>query len=121
MTGRGAQKAEAIKLVVLDVDGVMTDGTLTYASAAESESNGRFLELFLLSSFYRIQSLRSHGQRSLRLRDENPATEMDMPSPSSQSGGSSSKVARGDGGAAVDAATSTRACAVSVGIADKMS
>ena len=38
MTGRAAQKAEAIKLVVLDVDGVMTDGTLTYGSAAESES-----------------------------------------------------------------------------------
>ena len=38
MTGRAAQKAESIKLVVLDVDGVMTDGTLTYASAAESES-----------------------------------------------------------------------------------
>ena len=30
MTGRAAQKAEAVKLVVLDVDGVMTDGTLTY-------------------------------------------------------------------------------------------
>jgi 3-deoxy-D-manno-octulosonate 8-phosphate phosphatase (KDO 8-P phosphatase) len=38
MTGRAAQKAESIKLVVLDVDGVMTDGMLTYASAAESES-----------------------------------------------------------------------------------
>ncbi|MEL0204138.1 MAG: HAD-IIIA family hydrolase, partial [Halieaceae bacterium] len=38
MTGRAAQKAEAVKLVVLDVDGVMTDGTLTYGSAAESES-----------------------------------------------------------------------------------
>ena len=37
MTGRAAQKAEAIKLVVLDVDGVMTDGTLTYVGAAESE------------------------------------------------------------------------------------
>lgn len=37
MTGRAAQKAEAIKLVVLDVDGVMTDGTLTYGGAAESE------------------------------------------------------------------------------------
>ena len=38
MTGRAAQKAEAIKFVVLDVDGVMTDGTLTYGGAAESES-----------------------------------------------------------------------------------
>ena len=38
MTGRAAQKAEAIELVVLDVDGVMTDGTLTYGSAAEFES-----------------------------------------------------------------------------------
>ena len=38
MTGRGAQKAEAIKLVVLDVDGVMTDGTLTYGSSVEFES-----------------------------------------------------------------------------------
>ena len=38
MTGRAAQKAEAIKLVVLDVDGVMTDGTLVYGRAAESES-----------------------------------------------------------------------------------
>ena len=38
MTGRAAQKAESIKLVVLDVDGVMTDGTLTYGSAAKSES-----------------------------------------------------------------------------------
>ena len=38
MTGRAAQKAEAIKLVVLDVDGVMTDGTLTYGGAVESES-----------------------------------------------------------------------------------
>jgi 3-deoxy-D-manno-octulosonate 8-phosphate phosphatase (KDO 8-P phosphatase) len=38
VTGRAAQKAESIKLVVLDVDGVMTDGTLTYASTAESES-----------------------------------------------------------------------------------
>ena len=37
MTGRAAQKAEAIKLVVLDVDGVMTDGTLTYGGAVESE------------------------------------------------------------------------------------
>ena len=37
MTGRAAQKAEAIKLVVLDVDGVMTDGTLTYGGATESE------------------------------------------------------------------------------------
>ena len=38
MTGRAAQKAEAIKLVVLDVDGVMTDGTLIYGRAVESES-----------------------------------------------------------------------------------
>ena len=37
MTGRAAQKAEAIKLVVLDVDGVMTDGTITYGGAVESE------------------------------------------------------------------------------------
>ena len=37
MTGRAAQKAEAIKRVVLDVAGVMTDGTLTYGGAAESE------------------------------------------------------------------------------------
>ena len=32
MTGRAAQKAESIELVVLDVDGVMTDGTLLYLS-----------------------------------------------------------------------------------------
>ena len=38
MTGRAAQKAEAVTLVVLDVDGVMTDGTVVYRGAVESES-----------------------------------------------------------------------------------
>ena len=38
MTGRAAQKAEAVTLVVLDVDGVMTDGTVVYRGAGESES-----------------------------------------------------------------------------------
>ena len=37
MSGRAAQKAETIKLVVLDVDGVMTDGTLLYGDHASSE------------------------------------------------------------------------------------
>ena len=38
MTGRAAQKAESVTLVVLDVDGVMTDGTLVYRGATEPES-----------------------------------------------------------------------------------
>ena len=38
MTGRAAQKAEAVTLVVLDVDGVMTDGTVGYRGAEEPES-----------------------------------------------------------------------------------
>ena len=38
MTGRAAQKAESVSLVVLDVDGVMTDGTLVYGGAEEPES-----------------------------------------------------------------------------------
>lgn len=37
MTGRAAQKAESVTLVVLDVDGVMTDGTLVYRGATEPE------------------------------------------------------------------------------------
>ena len=38
MTGRAAQKAESIKLVALDVDGVMTDGTLFYHAMSEPET-----------------------------------------------------------------------------------
>lgn len=38
MTGRAAQKAESVALVVLDVDGVMTDGTLVYRGATAPES-----------------------------------------------------------------------------------
>lgn len=38
MTGRAAQKAESIKLVALDVDGVMTDGTLFYRAMSEPET-----------------------------------------------------------------------------------
>jgi len=38
VTGRAAQKAEAVTLVVLDVDGVMTDGTVVYRGAGEPES-----------------------------------------------------------------------------------
>jgi 3-deoxy-D-manno-octulosonate 8-phosphate phosphatase (KDO 8-P phosphatase) len=38
MTGRAAQKAESVTLVVLDVDGVMTDGRLVYRGAREPES-----------------------------------------------------------------------------------
>ncbi len=38
MTGRAAQKAESIKLVALDVDGVMTDGTLFYCAISEPET-----------------------------------------------------------------------------------
>ena len=38
MTGRAAQKAESIKLVALDVDGVMTDGTLFYRAVSEPET-----------------------------------------------------------------------------------
>ena len=38
MTGRAAQKAESIKLVALDVDGVMTDGTLFYRAISEPET-----------------------------------------------------------------------------------
>jgi len=38
MTGRAAQKAESIKLVALDVDGVMTDGTLYYRAISEPET-----------------------------------------------------------------------------------
>jgi 3-deoxy-D-manno-octulosonate 8-phosphate phosphatase (KDO 8-P phosphatase) len=37
MTGRAAQKAESVKLVVLDVDGVMTDGTLLYGADTNLE------------------------------------------------------------------------------------
>ena len=37
MTGRAAQKAESVKLVVLDVDGVMTDGTLLYGADTKLE------------------------------------------------------------------------------------
>ena len=37
MTGRAAQKAESIELVVLDVDGVMTDGTLLYGGPDDPE------------------------------------------------------------------------------------
>lgn len=37
MTGRAAQKAESVKLVVLDVDGVMTDGTLLYGADTHLE------------------------------------------------------------------------------------
>ena len=38
MTGRAAQKAESVKLVALDVDGVMTDGTLFYRAMSEPET-----------------------------------------------------------------------------------
>ena len=38
MTGRAAQKAESVTLVVLDVDGVMTDGRLVYQGAEDPES-----------------------------------------------------------------------------------
>ena len=38
MTGRAAQKAESVTLVVLDVDGVMTDGMLVYRGATDPES-----------------------------------------------------------------------------------
>ena len=38
MTGRAAQKAESVALVVLDADGVMTDGTLVYRGATAPES-----------------------------------------------------------------------------------
>jgi 3-deoxy-D-manno-octulosonate 8-phosphate phosphatase (KDO 8-P phosphatase) len=38
MTGRAAQKAESVTLVVLDVDGVMTDGRLVYQGAGDPES-----------------------------------------------------------------------------------
>ena len=44
MTGRAAQKAESIKLVALDVDGVMTDGTLftaPYQNPRPSPSTSR--------------------------------------------------------------------------------
>ena len=37
MNGRAAQKAENIELVVLDVDGVMTDGTLLYGDGETAE------------------------------------------------------------------------------------
>ena len=37
MNGRAAQKAENIELVVLDVDGVMTDGTLLYGYGETTE------------------------------------------------------------------------------------
>ena len=37
MNGRAAQKAENIQWVVLDVDGVMTDGTLLYGEAETGE------------------------------------------------------------------------------------
>ena len=37
MSGRAAQKAESVELVVLDVDGVMTDGTLLYGNIDEPE------------------------------------------------------------------------------------
>ena len=38
MTGRAAQKAELIKLVALDVDGVMTDGRLFYRAMSEPDT-----------------------------------------------------------------------------------
>lgn len=37
MNGRAAQKAESVKLVVLDVDGVLTDGSLLYGNIDEPE------------------------------------------------------------------------------------
>jgi len=37
MTGRAAQIAEAVQMVVLDVDGVLTDGTLLYGEDQDGE------------------------------------------------------------------------------------
>ncbi len=37
MNGRAAQRAESIELIVLDVDGVMTDGTLLYGDGETTE------------------------------------------------------------------------------------
>ena len=38
MSGRASQKAETIKLVALDVDGVMTDGSILYGSQEIAET-----------------------------------------------------------------------------------
>jgi len=37
MTGRAAQLAEAVRMVVLDVDGVLTDGSIFYGGTNQSE------------------------------------------------------------------------------------
>ena len=38
MSGRASQKAETIKLVALDVDGVMTDGSILFGSQGIAET-----------------------------------------------------------------------------------
>ena len=68
MTGRAAQKAEAIKLVVLDVDGVMTDGALTYGSAAESESKSFNVKDGLGIKLLQRQGSCCHHRQALRSR-----------------------------------------------------
>jgi 3-deoxy-D-manno-octulosonate 8-phosphate phosphatase (KDO 8-P phosphatase) len=37
MNGRAAQKAEDIQLLVLDVDGVLTDGSVFYGASDQAE------------------------------------------------------------------------------------
>ena len=37
MTGRAAQLAESIRMVVLDVDGVLTDGSVLYGETNQAE------------------------------------------------------------------------------------
>ena len=37
MTGRAAQLAETVRMVVLDVDGVLTDGSVFYGGTDQSE------------------------------------------------------------------------------------
>ncbi len=56
MSGRAAQKAETIKLVALDVDGVMTDGSILYGSQANRE-----MKAFNVKDGLGIKLLRDRG------------------------------------------------------------
>ena len=56
MSGRAAQQAETIKLVALDVDGVMTDGTLLYSNHASPE-----IKAFNIKDGLGIKLLRDKG------------------------------------------------------------
>lgn len=56
MSGRAAQLAESIQMVVLDVDGVLTDGTVLYGGADQPEIKG-----FNIKDGLGIKRLLDHG------------------------------------------------------------